>query len=711
MDWLPNDSTTLTESALLYATHGFRVIPVWYMKEDGTCACGKCEKGSKHAGKHPMLGAWQKKASSDKTAVLDARRGKPQANIGLVMGGTERLIAVDIDGPKGRASIEALGHGMPETLTSRSGRDDGGAHYIFRLKDGQDIKRIGNQAGKVLEGVDVRAENGFIVAAPSVHHTGRRYAWTNRTEIAELPDWLYEALTYRPLKAAKSQPAQAAMAVGSESLSCVADARVKAYIAAALKRACSEVSARAEGGRNDLLFTQAVEIFDFHVYYGLDHVAAWGELSSAGTACGLPLDEVSGVMSNAWRRASSGSGKAVPPAPPKLELIQGGGENVGGGPGWRELLFDDPNHPLPCEANAIVILSHDPIGETLAFNTFEQRLYYKGEAISDDAETGILSSLQKRFHAGFSLGCVRNAMLFVGMQRKFDSLLDHIEGLKWDGVSRIDDWLVKYLHAPDELWSRIVARKWLIQAVARAVDPGCQADATLTLTGEGGVGKSTMARILGGPFYTDEVADLGSKDAAMQLQGKWIFELAENDAADRANLQRLKAWLTRRVDRYRPTYGRNVVEAPRRCVFIATTNEDTFLRDETGNRRWWPVAVHGMVDTEGLRAARDQLLAEARALLKGGASYELTPEEKAIAREKQEERREIDEWQIKLEKWVALHRIQDVRIADCLIHLGLEVGRWTRADQMRVARALTAMGLKRVRLADNSGIRHWIYKV
>ena len=140
--------------------------------------------------------------------------------------------------------------------------------------------------------------------------------------------------------------------------------------------------------------------------------------------------------------------------------------------------------------------------------------------------------------------------------------------------------------------------KWLIGGVARIFQPGCKVDTCLILEGEQGLLKSTALRTLAGDaFFTDDIADLGSKDSVMQTRGVLIIELAELDSMSR-EVSRVKAFMSRQVDRIRPPYGRRVIEVPRECIFAGTTNKDTYLKDETGGRRFWPVKV-GAVSVSG----------------------------------------------------------------------------------------------------------------
>ena len=222
---------------------------------------------------------------------------------------------------------------------------------------------------------------------------------------------------------------------------------------------------------------------------------------------------------------------------------------------------------------------------------------------------------------------------------------DWLNSLKWDGVKRIDTWLKDYCQAEAaEPYLSEASRKFLLAMVKRIFEPGCQWDYVLVLEGKQGKYKSSIARALAGDkWFMDNLPDLKDKDAMLNLQGKWLIELAELSNVKRADYNLVKAYLIRRTDTVRPHYGRLMADVPRQSVFIGTVNEGQYLKDPTGNRRFWPVLVRNC-DVPGLRAVRDQLFAEAFHIYKEtNEILMLSPEATAQAEEAQEDRRVDDD--------------------------------------------------------------------
>ena len=228
----------------------------------------------------------------------------------------------------------------------------------------------------------------------------------------------------------------------------------------------------------------------------------------------------------------------------------------------------------------------------------------------------------------------------------------YLEGLRFDPAShepQLSHWMERYLGAkpgsPEERqYIEAVSRLSLIQAVARALDPGCKADSVPILEGGQGIGKSTAIRVLhGAEWFGDALPPMGTKDASDYLRGLWGVELAELSFLRKAIMEVQKAFISRREERFRPAYGREEIVYPRRCVFWGTTNRTDYIKDDTGNRRYLPIKTT-KIDFEGLKASRDMLWAEAVYYYNQGEQYWLSEELAVYANEQTNERFEEDPW-------------------------------------------------------------------
>ena len=262
-------------------------------------------------------------------------------------------------------------------------------------------------------------------------------------------------------------------------------------------------------------------------------------------------------------------------------------------------------------------------------------------------------------------------------EKAFNPIQGYLTALTWDGTARFETRLPELLSIEPSAYVTAVLRCWMISAVARAMKPGSKVDTMLILEGKQGVGKSTaLATLASRPWFLDNLADIGSGKAAEEQQrGKWIVEVAELDAMNKAEATRVKAFLTREKDNWRPLYQSANKDHPRSCVFAGSTNEDRYLRDATGARRFWPVKVQSMVDIAGLGAERDQLFAEALHLYKQGAKWWLTAAEQSLACDEQERRRERDPWEELVEEFVFHETTFDgkVRISQRDLYAKLEI--------------------------------------
>ncbi|MCI9168974.1 MAG: virulence protein E [Dorea sp.] len=234
--------------------------------------------------------------------------------------------------------------------------------------------------------------------------------------------------------------------------------------------------------------------------------------------------------------------------------------------------------------------------------------------------------------------------------RSYHPIRDFFQNLpEWDGVKRVETALVDYLGAEDTPYVRAVTRKLLCAAYVRVHNPGIKFDNMIVLNGDQGIGKSTFIAKLGGEWYSDSLnlSDMNDKTAAEKLQGYWILEIGELAGMKKADLDKVKAFISRQDDKYRASFGRRVTPHPRQCVFFGTTNnENGYLRDITGNRRYWNVKVTGRgkhraweLDDDTVR----QIWAETKVIAKAGEKLYLPPELEEFARDEQRAAMERDD--------------------------------------------------------------------
>lgn len=293
-------------------------------------------------------------------------------------------------------------------------------------------------------------------------------------------------------------------------------------------------------------------------------------------------------------------------------------------PIWHALCqLTDKGTPIPNVYNACVALRGDPAWTgKLRFDAMRRTPLLSDAPIEDPDLFRIHFWLQEHGLRRIGLDPVREAVVLISHEHSFHPVRDWLDGLVWDRVGRLDSWLADYLGADPVSPTSQFGRWFLISMVARIYRPGCQVDHMLVLEGPQGILKSQACRALGGSFFSDGLPDLTSDyvRVSMHLRGKWLIEVAELSAFSRAESTKLKSFLTQQAEDFTPKFGHHESHEPRQCVFIGTTNKDTYLRDETGGRRFWPVKC-GEIDLPGLLAARDQLFAEAVSLLHDGERW------------------------------------------------------------------------------------------
>ena len=352
-------------------------------------------------------------------------------------------------------------------------------------------------------------------------------------------------------------------------------------------------------------------------------------------------------------------------------LEDSSGGDAGSTEWMRQLEVDGPDGYKRTVRNVTIMLECDPrLAGRIRLDAFADRLmaqcplpWAHRQNRADlvpwtDTDDAGLRDYTERLLKFRGKDVVEDALALVASQHAYHPVREYLEGLTWDGQPRLDALLVDYLGAEDCAYTRAVTRKACVAAVARVYQPGIKYDTAIIISGPQGVGKSTVVARLAREWYTDSVTNLEGKDAMELLQGRWLVELGELAALKRAELQTVKATITRQEDQYRAAYARRAEQHPRQCVFWGTTNTRDYLRDPTGNRRFWP--VDACVQPPKYKPYADltdevvgQLWAEARAYYQMGEPLVLSEELEVEAERRRGEHTERDDLQGLIEEYLA----------------------------------------------------------
>jgi putative DNA primase/helicase len=348
-------------------------------------------------------------------------------------------------------------------------------------------------------------------------------------------------------------------------------------------------------------------------------------------------------------------------------------------------------------------------------------------ADADDAELAIWMQSNG---LNFPTALVAEAVQIVARRNHYHPIKDYFARIVWDGEHRLETMAVDYFGADDTPYNRTIMLKWMISGVARVYRPGqAKVDCMIVLEGPQGIYKSTALSVIGDPCgagsFTDSISAFDTRHAAEEVRGVWLIEISELDAVRRAaDVSMVKSFLSKTSDRYRPPYGRNVQNFPRQCFFGGSTNSNSWNRDDTGGRRFWPL-VCGIISIEALRANIDQLWAEAYTRYLTGEPWWLEDAKIiATAKEMVEERQPEDPWSDKVGRIVddftrivpgtettrpvAFGAAAWVTTEQILREVGVETGKFNLGDSQRVATVLRKKGWQR-KLVRVGTDRQWRY--
>jgi predicted P-loop ATPase len=360
--------------------------------------------------------------------------------------------------------------------------------------------------------------------------------------------------------------------------------------------------------------------------------------------------------------------------------------------------------PHQSERNASTVLLYDPAIDVW-YDEFRGRIMVNGQEQTDEIDTLVTIRMQTHYDMPtIKTGTVAKAIAYVAAMDRRNEVTAWLDSLEWDGVPRIDEMFATYFGAPDNIYTRAAGRNFMIALCARARQPGCKVDNMPVLEGGQGVGKQRILVALAGEqWYGEAISAVDSKDFLMELEGRWIVEIAEMDSIAKSSINAVKRVLSTRTDNYRRPYDRHPKKSPRRAVLVGTTNDKNWGADETGEqRRFWPIAVGRRLDVDGVAAVREQLFAEADQLYREGAKWWLMPD--AETRAEQRARLDAHPWLGTIEEYLAGAGNQFVAETDPRDEVTVDeilrdaVGKmrkdWTRRDQRDAVSCLRILGFQ-----------------
>lgn len=701
-DTKPADVKISAVAAFLEA--GYTLIPVC----SPTVPHEHKGKPCKTPGKIPTRFGWENTAFGDHSEEELA-----SGNYGVALHAGD--IVIDVDprnfpaGDKVLARLVALLGGLPDTFTVRTG---GGGLHIY-LRKPADL--LISQALRDFPGIEFKTAGRQVVGPGSLHSgTGKLYETIKGSPavIADCPLKLLELLKKTAIPFSE-------IGTGTYINDAPTQGRFVAYLTD-----IAEVS--IEGKSGDLnAFRVACHGRDLGLPPATTHdlmLAHWND------RCLPPWDveELKVKVINAYKFAHAAVGNAHPaaafeavaPAPKKdadpviAWVTQGPSKKV-----------------VKCFQNLLnyMRLPAGGLHKIFAYNELAGRVEFVSPApwhqgrmpaypgVGDNDLKLLKGYLATRHGFEASVMDIEAAITNVAHHERFHPVREYLYSLKWDGTPRLNTWMATYLGAIDggfPEYLAAVSRKMICAAVLRALKPGIKFDHVTVLEGGQDIGKSSAVAILGGEWASDAPIDPHSRDTVDQMQGRWWCEMAEMEQLRKVDEDALKAFITRKTDRVRLAYGRSTGEYPRQSIFVATKNpgpDGTYLKDNTGNRRWWPVRCEpkmntlGQIDFKGLAAVRDQLFAEAMEVCKKIRRPEELSMDTALLKEQAkavvEQRHAAHSWTESIASW--LERMESksetrrdfITSRDVYIEaLGGSDVRITHRDMTAIASVLRALG-------------------
>jgi len=651
----------------IYCASNFRVFPIHGHNY-----------GGESPGKKPKIAEWQKIKLTSTPPPTRYR----SAEFGVAL--DENHLIIDIDPRNGgdesfKKLCKDCGHDLEMLATVKvlSGREDGGMHLYF-------LKPVKNKIFKKIKdypGIDFLSKGQYVVGTGSRHAaTGKKYKFTidslSLNEITAAPHKLLEMLKKHDV-----------FLPPGTGLTTYAD--TPQNIERAIEK-LNKLPPAIQGQRGDeQTYIAAATCKDF----GLSPLTTLNTLlDNYNDRCEPPWDveDLQVKIKHAYAYGTSPKGSNTPEAHfkdvvtdvdlPKKELTpKEAEEQTDELTSWEDhIVVDKFGKPkINLFKNNCLYLTYLPALQNLVgYNMLEAALFMKYPApwlykqnnidLKTFPSDGIMwrdvdyVNLRAFFNAidyDANVGTIKESIDHIAQYNAYHPIQDYFNSLVWDKKLRLSNWLTKYMGVEQNKYTQAVARKTLLAAVTRTFNRGCKFDHILILEGDQRIGKSTAIATLAKQWYSDAYIDVQNKDSIAQLQGILLYELGEMACSTKTETEALKAFVSRSTDKARLAYRQNAEKFPRQCIFIGTSNKNDYLKDETGNSRFWPVKCNGSVKLEQLKADRDQLWAEAVHVFKTKPEplYLENYDIQEMASIQQESRRAFDEWENIIIEWLDQH--------------------------------------------------------